>query len=591
MSTRTVYDVLRATVSRWANAPALHQPEGGGRYRVWTWAEYCTAAEQIAAGLTAIGIRKGDVVGLDSETRAEFYVADLGVMSAGAVAAAVYTSYPAAERARTLRACGAKAVFVEDPAGLRELLVGSETPLDVPVILLTGEADEAMSLDELRRRGREALHGAPFHSPAVAQDNAILYLTSGATGEPKMALVSHAAIVANIDMGPTVLNLTPDDAFLAFLPSAHVTQRVVVELLPIGSGAPVWFSESLLRLPQEIQSVRPTIFVAPPRLWERIHTTIRAALRKRPMAVRRLVEAGMAIGLERAQLSEAGRRLPPHKRALLAFVDRLALSKMRARFGGRMRVCGSGSAPLGKELAEFYVSIGMPLTEGYGLTEGGVVVLNPPDRPRAGSIGKTLPGVEIRLAEDGELLLRSPTLFSGYFNDPETTAQVLRGGWLHTGDLGEIDNDGYLYITGRKKELIVSSNGRKIYPSRIEALFHLEPIVNHVLPIGDQLPYVAALITVNTAFAEQLKGMDSYSGRSAAEIALAPPVVKEVERAVSRVNAKLATFEQIRRWRILDRDFTIEAGELTATLKVRRARALENFSAAVAELYAARERV
>lgn len=591
MSTRTVYDVLRATASRWADSPALHQPEGGGRYRVWTWAEYCTAVEEVAAGLAAIGIRKGDVVGLDSETRAEFYIADLGIMSAAALAAALYTSYPAADRARTLRACGAKAVFVENAAGLRKLSEASDTPLSVPMILLTGEAEGAISLDELRRRGREALQGERFRSPALPEDNAILYLTSGATGEPKMALVSNAALVANIDMGPPVLDLTPDDAFLAFLPSAHVTQRVVVELLPIGSGAPVWFSESLLRLPQEIQSVRPTIFVAPPRLWERIHSTIRTELRKRPAALRKLVDAGMAVGLERAQLAESGLQLPLHKRALLALVDKLALSKMRARFGGRMRVCGSGSAPLGKDLGEFYLSIGLPITEGYGLTEGGVVVLNPPGHPRAGSIGKTLPGVEVRLAEDGELLVRSGTLFSGYFNDPGATAQVLRDGWLHTGDLAEIDSDGFIYITGRKKELIVSSNGRKIYPSRIEALFHLEPIVSHVLPIGDKLPYVAALITVNTAVAEQLKGMDSYRGRPASEIALAPPVVKEVERAVSRVNRKLAAFEQIKRWRILDRDFTIEAGELTATLKVRRARALENFQAAIAELYAAREPV
>jgi len=579
MPDRTIYEVLKATASRYGSRNALYQPEGGGRYRAYTWAEYCRAVEEIAAGLGALGIGKGATVGLDAGTRAEFYLADIAIMSAGAAAAAVYTSYPPAQRVDKLRAAGVRAVFVEDAARLETLRQAGAPPLRVPFVTLSGRAEGALSLDELRARGREALRGRPFESPAAAGDAAILYLTSGATGEPKMTLTAHRALVANIDMGPEVLDLTPDDAMLAFLPPAHVTQRVVMELLPLSAGVPVWFSENLRRLPHEIHSIRPTIFVAPPRLWERIHATFQAEVLKRPAPVRKLVAVGLRLGLQRAQ----GRQLRPHERLLLAAADRLAFAKIRRRFGGRIRVAGSGSAPLGRELAEFFLAAGFPVIEGYGLTEGGVVTMNPIDAPRAGSIGKPLPGVEVKLDSEGELLVRSATLFSGYFGDEAATEAVLRGGWLHTGDIAEFDADGYIYIAGRTKELIVSSTGRKIYPSRIEELFRLEPVVSHVAPIGDNLPYVMALITVNEVFARQLRGMRGYSG----PISEAPQVVREVTAAIHRVNEKLAPFEQIRRWRILDRDFSIDAGELTATFKVRRAQALHNFRHVVEELYGA----
>ena len=228
----------------------------------------------------------------------------------------------------------------------------------------------------------------------------------------------------------------------------------------------------------------------------------------------------------------------------------------------------------------------MPLIEGYGLTEGGVTCLNPIDRPKPGSIGIALPGVELRLADDGELLIKSATLFSGYYKDPEATATVLRDGWLTTGDIAEIDSEGYVYITGRKKELIVSSNGKKIYPARIEVLFKMEPIVNQVVLIGDRLPFVTALVTVNAAHAESLKGMPKNGQRKLVE---ATPVLDEVRKAVARVNRQLAPFEQIRKFRVLERDFSIETGELTPTMKVRRNRVLENHRELVSQLYMGKE--
>ena len=347
---------------------------------------------------------------------------------------------------------------------------------------------------------------------------------------------------------------------VAFLPSAHIAQRVVVEFLPIRSGTPVTFPESLLKLPQEIRKVRPTVLLAPPRMWERIYATICTELRKRPAPVRKAFYGALGMALASARYRREGKPVPFRLRIPLKIADRLFFAKVRARFGGRLRVAASGAAPLGKDLAEFYEAIGMPIVEGYGLTEGGVATLNPLDVPRPGSIGKPLPGVEVRFSSEGELLLKTPCLFSGYLDDPEATAEVLRDGWLHTGDLALVDGEGFIFITGRKKELIVSSTGKKIHPARVENLFKMEPLINHVLLIGDRLPFLTALFTINTSAAEGLKGMEAWKGRPAAEIAGAPPVLAEVRRAVARVNQKLAPFEQVRKHRVLSREFSIDRG-------------------------------
>src|SRR5262249_47429949 len=253
-------------------------------------------------------------------------------------------------------------------------------------------------LAELRAVGRAEMGRDPglldrIRSEVKPCDTAILYLTSGATGEPKMALVSHAAVVANIEMGPSVLPLTPEDSTVAFLPSAHIAQRVVIEFLPMMSGTPITFSESLLKLPQEIRKVRPTFLLAPPRMWERIYSTICTELRKRPAPIRKAFYAALAMGLAAARYRREGKKPPLRIRGPLALADRVFFHKVRGRFGGRLKVAASGAAPLSKDLAEFYEAIGMPLIEGYGLTEGGVASLNPIDRPKPGSIGKPLAGV------------------------------------------------------------------------------------------------------------------------------------------------------------------------------------------------------
>jgi len=574
MSARIVYTMLEETAAAHGQKPALKQPVGGGKCRTYTWAEVRDRVQWTAVGLSTIGVEIGDMVALQSETRAEFYFADLGVMAAGAVAAALYTSLPYAEQARALRFCEARVAMVENPKAMQGLLAA--LPEGAPAlqwILLTGTADGVMTLDQLIEKGQRKLAADPqaFERIRARFDDqalAVLYMTSGATGEPKMGLVTHAALVINIDMTPAVLPLTPDDCTVAFLPSAHIAQRVVGELMPLRTGSCVWFSEGLSKLPTELRTARPTFFLSPPRVWERMYSSILAEIKKRPAPLRKMFYLALGMGSRAAELRRNGKPVPAWMRSSLRFFDKIIFNKIRERLGGRLRFPISGAAPLSKDLAEFYEAIGMPLLEGYGLTEGGVVSVNPIGRVKPGSIGKLLPGIETRLEEDGELLLRSAVNFSGYYKDPAATAAVLHDGWLSTGDIATCDDEGYYYITGRKKELIVASNGKKIYPARIEGLFKKEPLINHVLLIGDRLPYVTALITV--------------TGDPAAAQAI-------VESTVKNVNRQLASFEQIRKFKILDRDFSIEHGELTPTMKLRRSRALENHRALVTELYAGRE--
>jgi len=566
--------MLADTAAAFPDKPALCQPLSGGKSRRWTWREYCDEVRFISVGLSTLGVGKGSIVALQSETRAEFYLADLGVMSAGAITAALYTSLSFADQAQAITTTGARVAFVENT----KALLGLEGALgqaarEIRWIVLTGESAGTLTLVDLIQAGKNklAVDAAAFDDLQKNYDAsaiAILYMTSGATGEPKMGLVSHRALVVNLEMTPEVVPLSPADRTLVFLPSAHMAQRMVGELLPVYSGCAVWFSEGLSKLPHELRSVKPTLFLSPPRLWERMYSSIVAEIRKRPVPIQKLFHFGLGLGSKAAGLKRAGKPTPSWMRSVLRFLDGLMFSKIRERLGGQMRVPISGSAPLGKDLAIFFEAIGMPLVEGYGLTEGGVVSVNPIDAPRPGSIGKILPGVQVRIEEDGELMIGGPTVFDGYFKDSAATAAVLRDGWLATGDIAESDAEGFYYITGRKKELIVSSNGKKIYPARIEALFKREPLISQVLLIGDKLPYVTALITVNGNPAE---------------------AAGAVSRAVKDVNRQLPSFEQVRKFKILDRDFTIEQGELTPTMKLRKSRAIENHRVLVNELYAGRE--
>lgn len=590
MAGRNVFTVLQETTEKYGDAAALHQPlpgKGATGFTSYTWRQWLQISTEIALGLRSLGLQNGEIACILSETRAEFYLVDLGVMGAGGVSGALYTANSFPDLAENVSGSQCRFLFVEDAKSLRAILAAIEARGDQRppfVILMTGEEAPAgiLKLTDVQAKGRAVL---AIDANAIAKvqesispaDPAILYLTSGATGAQKMGLTSHSAILANIDMGPLVLPMRPDDSTLAFLPSAHIAQRIVLELVPMRMGTPVYFSESLARLPTDLRNVKPTVFLAPPRVWERMYSTVMTEVKKRPPTAKKIFDRALQLGLRKSRLQQAGKAVPMWMQFVLSLADKVVFSKIRERLGGRIRIAASGAAPLGKDLAEFFSAIGIPIVEGYGLTEVGILIFNPLDNPRAGSVGKLLPGVEAKLATDNELLVRSACTFQGYFRDEAATRSVLdQDGWFSTGDIAEMDAQGFWYITGRKKELIVSSNGKKIYPSRIENLFKMEPLVSQVLLVGDKKPYLTAILTLNPAQSQSFE---------------AEPLKKAVEEAVSRVNKHLADFERIRRFKVLERDFSIEQGELTPTMKIRRARVLENHKELVNNLYLGREEI
>lgn len=599
MPGRTVFTVLEETAAKYGDAAALYQPSGNkterGYYKI-TWNDWLSSSREIALGLRSLGLAHGELVCILCETRAEFYVVDIAIMATGAISAALYTAYPMPDLVKNLRGAQARFLFIENPKTLADLsAAAAEQKFALPehVILISGEAEGTLPLDKVQQMGRDILAREPNAAAQMAEsvspeDGAILYMTSGATGEPKMGVVSHAAILANLDMAPGSFPIGPDDSTVVFLPSAHIAQRIVLELIPLRMGTPVYFSESLARLPNDLRAIKPTIFLAPPRVWERMYATISNEIKKKPLIARKLFHGALGLGLEAARYKQEGKPLPAWMKRALKLAEKVVFSKIKERLGGRIRIAASGAAPLGKDLAEFFAAIQMPLIEGYGLTEAGVIIFNPLDRPKSGSIGKVLPGIELRLAADGELLVKTPCIFQGYYKDPAATASVIsEDGWFSTGDIAEVDDEGYWYITGRKKELIVSSNGKKIYPARIENLFKMEPLVSQVVLIGDKKPYMTALLTLNVQQAQAIKGVSSTEDTEA--VVNAEPVSKAVGEVIKRVNKQLADFERIRRFKVLERDLSIDQGELTPTMKIRRGRVLENHKELVSQLYLGRE--
>ena len=556
----------------------------------------------LGLGLGALGVEPGDRVAILSDSRPEWVVADLAALTAGAVTVPIYPTLPEAQVRYILADSGARVVVVADETqaakvravrdGLPELstLVVMD-PASAPEAAGGAAGGEETSLAEAAGRGHRRLLaedglGREYkeRAAAIAPDRlATIIYTSGTTGEPKGVMLTHGNLADNVMDAGSVVRVDAEDAALSFLPLSHVFERTVM-FLYLYHGVTVTFAESLDTIARDLATVRPTVMTGVPRVYEKFHARVHEAVAGAPAIRRRLFHWAVDTGVRCARARLAGRSAPLPARLQLGLAERLVLSKIRGRLGGRLRFVVSGSAPLSMPIAEFFFAIGVPVLEGYGLTEtSAALTVNPLERPKPGTVGPAIRNVELQIADDGEVLARGPNVMQGYYGKPEETAEALRDGWLRTGDVGSLDEDGYLTILDRKKELIVTAGGKNVAPNPIEAALKRSPLVAEAVLVGDRRPYVAALLVPDFA---ALSARAAVEGASRAEIVERPDVVALFDEVVEKVNAELARYEQIKRSALLPAEFGIATGELTPTLKVKRRVVAQRWSDTIERLYA-----
>ena len=586
--TRTLPAALRAAINTHEGV-ALCLPSSTDP--ALTFADVARAGDEIAAGLAALGIEALDRVAILSGTRPEWTLADLGALWAGATVVPIYSTNSPEECEYVLAHSGARAVLCEDAAQLRKIDgVRARCPDLEHRIVLVGEAPGAMTLAELRERGR-GLGAAVIAErvEAIAPDDiATLVYTSGTTGPPKGCMLTHANLLATVEMYRERLQLGPDMRAYLFLPLAHALARVTQLVALTVGGELVFWRGDPKRIVDELSEANPTHFPSVPRIFEKIHSAILGGVEEQS-AVKRLVFSwAIAEGARARRRERAGARPGPLDRRRLELADKLVLSKVRAAFGGGLELALTGAAPIGAEILEFFDACGVLVLEGYGLTEScAASTLNTIAEHRFGTVGRPLPGTEVVAAPDGELLLRGPHVFAGYYRDGQATSETLDDGWLRTGDLGSVDDEGFVRITGRKKELIITSSGKNISPTNIEELLRETRWISQAIVFGDNKPYLVALLTLDPDEAVKLAERVGAAPDDPAALARHPAVRAELQASVDAVNARLARIEQIKRFAILDHDLTLPAGELTPTLKIKRAVVGDHYHDLVEELYAA----
>jgi long-chain acyl-CoA synthetase len=582
-SERTIPRLWRDGVAR--NTGVAYLVDEGETWREVTWAEAAERVEALANGLLARGVGKGDAFAILARTTVEWALFDFALAHVGAVGVGIYANSSAKDAQYVLRHSEAVGVLCEDDAQRSKVEEGRD---DLPALRHVLTYGDLATLEDEGRAHREA-HPSALDEAVAAIDEEDLFTliyTSGTTGPPKGCMIRHR----NYYEMSAVNEKLPDhggadDVLLLYLPLAHNYGRLV-HLTSPRMGYTTAFLPEPLDVARAMPQVRPTILPSVPRIYEKVHTAVTSTFAEATGTKRRLVDWALRVGYRASALRQQGEPVPRGLAAQVAVADRLVFSKVKERLGGRLRIPISGGAPLAKEVAEFFDALGIRIREGYGLTEcTTAATTNTSERTRFGTVGPALPGFELRVAEDGELMIRSETVFAGYFKDPEATAEVLEpDGWLHSGDIATIDEDGFVTITDRKKDIIVTAGGKNIAPQNLENDLKTSRFVSQALVVGDRRPYPAALLTLDPVEIAKWAADEGIEG-DVATLARDPRVVELVSGIVDDVNSDRSRFEQLKRFVILPRDFEMEQGEVTPTLKLKRRVVLEHFADEVESLY------
>jgi long-chain acyl-CoA synthetase len=592
--------MFRETVKRRGDRPAVRfkrrkEPD----FVSYTYREFDERIQSFRRGLDALGLKKGDRVALTShENRVEWAITDLAAQSLGLVTVPIYGTLPAAQVAYYLKDSNARAFVVSDSKQRAKVAeFRAEAPDLEFLISMDGTQEQLepegwLAFETVEQRGESGRSIAELDRAAAAinpDEVATLIYTSGTTGDPKGAMLSHINLLHTPDavVNEPIAELTDRDTFLSFLPLSHITERVGGHYLPLRVGACIHYSQGLSSFFEELtETVKPDMLLCVPRLWENMYSRFLEGVAKLPDKERGPAEWGLKIGTEVAHLKSEGKGVGAMLKMQHAMADKTVLAKIREKVtGGKLRYCVSGGAPLDPQAATFFLAIGIQMLEGYGLSETAIIAVNRPNHQRIGTVGKLLPEVEVKIAEDGEILSRGPGRMIGYWNKPEATAEAIDAdGWFHTGDVGEFSPDGFLKITDRKKDLIVLTNGKKVAPQPIEALLKHSPYIGEAVLLGDKQATVNAILV--PAF-DKLKAWakeNAVTAEDDAALAAAPEVQKLFKAEIDRCAPDLADYEKIKRFKLVDKPFTVDSGELTPTLKVKRKFVLQKYADLIASM-------
>jgi long-chain acyl-CoA synthetase len=575
----------------------------GGGWKDVTWREVGDEVRELALGLLALGRQRGERVALLSQTRAEWVRADFAIFSAGAVTIPVYPSYPAEGLAFIVNDAEAKTLVVEDSAQLAKAVEAArEMPGLESIVVIVGHVTEPeLAAGDQRLRvldwaGLQALGRAERtrlepvlaeRLAAVAPDDlATIVYTSGTTGHPKGVVQTHANHLAALRAAEEVTEVGVGDVHLLFLPLAHSFARFE-SFLGVHEGLVTAFAESLDKLSENLKEVRPHFICSVPRVFEKVYAKILTGVEAGPGLRKKTFYWALGVGREVSRHLREGRPLPLGLSVQHAIAHKLVFVKLHQALGGRVRFCFSGGAPLAREIAEFFHAVGILILEGYGLTETcPILTANRLRRYKFGTVGLAFPGVDLRIADDGEIVARGGNIAKGYHRRPEETSEVFKpDGWFHTGDIGEIDADGFLRITDRKKDLIKTAGGSYVAPQHIENLLKGDPFVSQAVVYGDRRPYPIALITLNPDELGKFARNAGLGDKPLAELARNPAIVERIRQTVDGVNEKLASYARVKRFAVLPADFSTENGELTPTLKVKRKVVGANYADLIESLY------
>lgn len=575
----SVLDFVHRNVEKRGDATAaLTKREG--KYRPVTWNQMWASAREIAFGLIAHGLETGDRVCIISNTRLEWVTTDLGILAAGGVTVPIYPSNLPEECRYVADHSDARVVFCEDATQAAKFLeVRDQLPKVERVVQLTGEVEGAdgwvMGLADFIAAGREDEAELERRGKSLDGDSILTIIyTSGTTGLPKGVVLTHSNLIYEGDVVESAGIVQPDDVQLLFLPLAHSFAKFL-EVAWFATGSVTAFAENMNTIKQNLGEVRPTLMSGVPRVYEKFY----AAVLDKGLAAepprRKVFEKALELSQRNGEAQEAGGRLGIRDTILFAILKRLVFAKVHEGvqeiLGGRMRIMVSGGAPLSRKIAWFFRDANITIIEGYGLTEtSAATCVNLPERNQIGTVGPPLDRTEAKIAPDGEVLLRGPGIMREYWKDPDATAETIVDGWLHTGDIGEVDPvTGAVRITDRKKDLIVTAGGKNVAPQKIEGLLKTEKLISQAVVHGDKRKFLSALITVDEAILSELAASKGWSGQYA-ELVKRQEVRTEVERIVESTNTELASYETVKKFHILEQDFSVESGELTAKLSVKR---------------------